>query len=74
MNESFKRKFGTSFKYFDSLNSFKYKINKINHFQLKGNSFENNFLKENGSHSEIGILGCGRQVRHGVHRRGSWQE
>jgi hypothetical protein len=34
MNESFKRKFLTSFKYFDSLNSFKNKINKINYFNL----------------------------------------
>jgi hypothetical protein len=61
MNGSFKRNFGTSFKYFDSLNSFKYKINKINHFHLKGNPFENNFFKrKNGSHSEIGISGCDR--------------
>jgi hypothetical protein len=46
MNGSFKRNFGTSFKYFGSLNSFKYKINKINHFHLKGNPFENKFFKK----------------------------
>jgi hypothetical protein len=64
MNESFERKFSNTFKYFDSLNSFKCKLNKINHFNLNQmkSFYKFKFIEKNGPHCEIGISGCGSAV------------
>jgi hypothetical protein len=42
------------------MNSFKYKINKISHFNLNQriSFWKLKFIKENGSHSKIEISGC----------------
>jgi hypothetical protein len=55
-----KENFQTPFKYFESLYSFKCKINKINHFNLNQMKtfYKLKFIEENDSHSEIEISGC----------------